>query len=260
MANREGHEDEPGLGQRGRGRDQERDPERRSGERPGGGYGLGGAERGYNQGGYGGMGSHEEGYAHGSYDRKLDATERSRGKDERTWLGRTWGPKSESNPGLRGLFGGSGVGREAFAEEWRNFERLRAERDRQAAGGRETFREERREDLPGSRWEHLRGRSQEWMARSPGLGKAPKGYTRSDERIREDICERLMNSPYDASEVEVLVTRGEVTLVGTVRSREEKWGIEDVAETVLGVQEVHNQIRLDRTEADSLGDTDQLHS
>jgi osmotically-inducible protein OsmY len=98
-----------------------------------------------------------------------------------------------------------------------------------------------------------------------GLGKAPKGYTRSDERIREDICERLMTSPYDASDVEITVSRGEVTLTGTVSSRADKWGIEDVAESILGVQDVHNQIRVNRGDARTSGttlggDTGHLHS
>ena len=88
----------------------------------------------------------------------------------------------------------------------------------------------------------------EWMTfdRAQGQGKAPKGYTRSDARIREDVCERLMYSPYDASDVEITVTNGEVTLAGVVHTRADKWGIEDVAEAVLGVRDVHNQIRLVR--------------
>jgi len=88
--------------------------------------------------------------------------------------------------------------------------------------------------------------SDEWMPfdRPRGPGKPPKGYTRSDMRIREDVCERLMYSPYDASEVEITVHDGEVTLSGVVHTRADKWGIEDVAEAVLGVQDVHNQIRL----------------
>lgn len=75
-------------------------------------------------------------------------------------------------------------------------------------------------------------------------GKAPKGYQRSDDRIREDICERLMASPLDASDVEVKVENAEVTLAGTVRSRNEKRAIEDLAASVLGVHDVHNRIRI----------------
>lgn len=95
-------------------------------------------------------------------------------------------------------------------------------------------------------------------------GKAPKGYTRSDARIREDVCERLMYSPYDASDVEVTVTNGEVTLSGVVHTRADKWGIEDVAEAVLGVHDVHNQIRLIRGQPQASGlpkdDTGRFHS
>jgi osmotically-inducible protein OsmY len=106
----------------------------------------------------------------------------------------------------------------------------------------------------------------EWMNfdRARGQGKAPKGYTRSDARIREDVCERLMYSPYDASDIEVTVSNGEVTLSGVVHTRADKWGIEDVAESVLGVHDVHNQIRLVRSESQtsdvSTHDTRKLHS
>lgn len=86
----------------------------------------------------------------------------------------------------------------------------------------------------------------EWLNfdRFQGQGKAPRGYTRSDTRIHEEVCERLMYSPYDVSEVEVTVSQGEVTLAGVVHTRADKWGIEDIAEAVLGVREVHNRIRL----------------
>src|SRR6202000_1252377 len=73
----------------------------------------------------------------------------------------------------------------------------------------------------------------------------PKGYTRSDERIREDISERLMRSFHiDSSEVTVQVLGGRVTLEGTVPSRHMKHTIEDVADTTTGVQDVDNRIRV----------------
>ncbi|MBN1208762.1 MAG: BON domain-containing protein [Myxococcaceae bacterium] len=165
----------------------------------------------------------------------------------RAWLGGNWGPKSESNPGLRGLLGGSGIGRHAFTEEWLSFKRLRAERDRLALGGAQ--REELREGLRVGRQEaprrQLPERPLEWPPHPLGLGEEPEDYTRPDERIREDIRERLMISPYDASDVEVLVTHGEVTLMGTVYSSAEQWGIEEVVEAVPGVREVHNELRLE---------------
>ncbi|XXF75250.1 BON domain-containing protein [Myxococcaceae bacterium GXIMD 01537] len=75
-------------------------------------------------------------------------------------------------------------------------------------------------------------------------GRAPKGYVRSDGRIHEDVCDRLMESRLDASDVEVKVENGEVTLTGTVRYRIEKRAIEDVAHGVPGVRDVHNRLRL----------------
>src|SRR5215212_6730036 len=76
-------------------------------------------------------------------------------------------------------------------------------------------------------------------------GRGPKGYTRSDERIREDLCDRLTDDPrVDASEIEVTVTNREVTLSGTVDSREAKRRAEDIAESVGGVTHVQNNLRV----------------
>ncbi|WP_224360943.1 BON domain-containing protein [Hyalangium versicolor] len=78
------------------------------------------------------------------------------------------------------------------------------------------------------------------------LGRAPKGYQRSDDRIREDICDRLMMSWMNAENVDVLVKNGEVTLQGTVKSRDEKRAIEALAESVLGVKDITNALRVER--------------
>jgi len=76
-------------------------------------------------------------------------------------------------------------------------------------------------------------------------GKGPKGYTRSDERIREDVSDRLTSADeVDASEIEVNVSNGEVTLKGTVDDRQAKRAAEDIAESVQGVRGVQNQIRV----------------
>jgi hypothetical protein len=76
-------------------------------------------------------------------------------------------------------------------------------------------------------------------------GRGPKGWQRSDERIREDINERLTDHPHvDASEIEVQVQNGLVTLNGTVDERHAKRLAEDIVESVSGVRDVHNQIRV----------------
>jgi hypothetical protein len=76
-------------------------------------------------------------------------------------------------------------------------------------------------------------------------GRGPKGYRRSDERILEDVNDRLTEDPrVDASEIQVDVQGGEVTLTGTVGSREERRRAEDVAEGASGVTYVMNNLRV----------------
>jgi len=80
-------------------------------------------------------------------------------------------------------------------------------------------------------------------------GRAPRGYKRSDERIQDDICDRLMqHGRIDASDVEVKVSNGEVTLTGTVESRAMKHQVEDLVDAISGVDEIHNQLRIKRAE------------
>jgi osmotically-inducible protein OsmY len=76
-------------------------------------------------------------------------------------------------------------------------------------------------------------------------GRGPKNYTRSDDRIREDVSDRLSDDSWlDASEIEVTVSKGEVTLAGTVHSREDKRHAEDLADQVSSVRHVQNNLRV----------------
>lgn len=76
-------------------------------------------------------------------------------------------------------------------------------------------------------------------------GRGPKNYSRSDDRIREDINDRLTESSFiDASEIDVAVSDHEVTLTGTVETRYEKRMAEDIADDVTGVTNVENRIRV----------------
>jgi hypothetical protein len=78
-------------------------------------------------------------------------------------------------------------------------------------------------------------------------GKGPKGYKRSDERIHDEICERLTHHPLiDASTMDVYVKDGEVTLSGEVIDRNMKHFAEDVIDQVSGVREIHNELRVFR--------------
>jgi len=98
--------------------------------------------------------------------------------------------------------------------------------------------------------------------RSQHAGRGPKGYRRSDERIREDVNERLTGDYYlDAHDVDVSVSDGVVTLTGRVDSRRDKRRAEDLAESVSGVKDVTNQLRVEQgttettTGADVIGTT-----
>jgi len=75
-------------------------------------------------------------------------------------------------------------------------------------------------------------------------GRGPKNYVRSDERIREDVNDRLTEDVWlDASEIDVAVESGEVTLSGTVVDRRAKRRAEDCVDAISGVKHVQNNLR-----------------
>ena len=83
--------------------------------------------------------------------------------------------------------------------------------------------------------------------RGPHYGKGPKGYKRSDARIHDDVCEAIAHQGHiDASNVDVKVVDAVVTLSGTVMHRHDKKGLERIVEHSRGVDEVHNELRLER--------------
>jgi BON domain-containing protein len=180
--------------------------------RYGGGEGYRGGEYGGGSGGYTrDLGRHEGG-RFGGYTRGGS----HRGATPEDWF-------DESRRDFRGAWSGGG-GEERWGRDL-------GERER---GGREDDR---------GLIERVGDRLREGMHR---IGKGPKGYKRSDERIREDVCERIARSGIDADEVEVEVQGGEVTLTGTIRSRDEKRRLEDTIEDVFGVDEVQNHLRVTR--------------
>ena len=129
--------------------------------------------------------------------------------------------------------------------------------------------EQNRPDWRDEDYNHRRGREtggDDWNERYAGLGgrgwyegwsdamhrgegqyagRGPRNYTRSDNRIEEDINERLTEHPMiDATDIEVSVQDGEVTLRGYVDHRQAKRLAEDIAESVFGVKDVNNQIKV----------------
>jgi len=79
-------------------------------------------------------------------------------------------------------------------------------------------------------------------------GRGPKGWRRSDERIKDEVCEILEREPQvDASEIEVDVNQGIVTLRGHVDSRLAKRRAEDCIEDCPGVKDIRNELSVDQS-------------
>ena len=97
-------------------------------------------------------------------------------------------------------------------------------------------------------WGPSQGRQwsgESWRVPGPFSGRGPRGYQRSDARICEEVNDRLtLHGLIDATDIEVHVDRGEVTIDGFVDSREAKHAAEECAEQVTGVHDVHNRLRI----------------
>lgn len=78
-------------------------------------------------------------------------------------------------------------------------------------------------------------------------GVGPKAPKRSDERMHEELCERLtQDEEIDASDLDVEVKNGIVVLTGSVPNRWMKYLAEEVAENVAGICEVENKLKVKR--------------
>lgn len=75
-------------------------------------------------------------------------------------------------------------------------------------------------------------------------GRGPKGYVRSDQRLREIICEHLTDdSNIDASDISIEVENQYVRLTGSIEDPELKQEVEALIERVGGVKGIDNQLR-----------------
>jgi osmotically-inducible protein OsmY len=74
-------------------------------------------------------------------------------------------------------------------------------------------------------------------------GKGPRNYRRSDARIYEDVCEALTrDGEVDATDLEVNVQDGQVTLSGSVAADDMNQRAEAVAACCAGVRGVQNRL------------------
>lgn len=103
----------------------------------------------------------------------------------------------------------------------------------------------------GDRLASAEGRSLgESTQRAIRRGRGPKNATRSDSLIAEELNERFMDDDLlDASEILLRVENGHVLLTGEVPERWMKHRAEDIADSVRGVADVENLIRVDNGEA-----------
>jgi hypothetical protein len=137
---------------------------------------------------------------------------------------KTWLPENQGVQPGSGTFGGTNYGGVVGSSPW--------------GGGAERYSIT---DPYGNDWYVKQ------LKKGHHVGPGPAGYKRSDSRITEDVCDRLMYHPdLDASGIEVSVKDGEVTLTGVAPDRRTKWEAEEVAEHVFGVKNVHNSIRISR--------------
>lgn len=110
--------------------------------------------------------------------------------------------------------------------------------DGRSQPGDNQWRTDRSQWQPGSQQGTQQQRGQHY-------GKGPKGYSRSDDRIKEDLSDRMMTHPdLDASDIDMDVNQGEVTLRGNVDSRQSRRLAEDLCDDCHGVRQVNNQLRV----------------
>jgi osmotically-inducible protein OsmY len=219
------------------------------------------------------LGSDRNRFRMGSSDEYRRNRDESRGDYDRGrqgYWGRGWEDEHDERSRFGNPIGGSGFERgynqsrtgysqpqsnypsgyrsgEIYGDRDYGYDRERYDRDRYGRGGEERGWWDRASDAVAS-WlgdDDAERRRRMDDQREHRRGRGPKGYRRSDERIKEDVNDRLTDDYYlDASDVEVMVQNTEVTLTGTVRSRNDKRRAEDLAESVSGVTNVENRLRV----------------
>jgi osmotically-inducible protein OsmY len=151
---------------------------------------------------------------------------------------------------VRSWFGDDEVARRRRMDEQDSNDAPYTEYGRQTYGGPYG-----RERYGAREWSSTEG----WRVPGPHAGRGPRGYQRSDDRIREELNDRLTaHGHIDATDIECRVVNGEVTLTGFVDSRAAKRAAEDIADDLYGVREVHNQLRIRSHGSEGVGRTSVL--
>ena len=200
------------------------------------------------------------------YDPYSDPLDREGGYyDRRPYYGPPYYTANLGIPGALGMDGRYYTGGGFFGSQGRqgtdpDFSGNRGYADR--------FRGQLRDDDGRGFWDKASDEVQSWMGDEEARkrrsmdhephhrGRGPRGYARSDERINEDVHDRLTEDwVLDASDITVSVSGGEVTLDGTVDSRQDKRRAEDIVDDVSGVGHVQNNLRVKPRYGDERGMT-----
>jgi hypothetical protein len=137
-------------------------------------------------------------------------------------------------------------------EDWRDWDKERFSNDDYSRMAGPDFRESSDhggypgvsgKTIGGGRWFNR----DEYNEQRKFMGLGPKNYSRSDDRIYEEVCDTLMKSPdIDASEIGVRVENADVILEGKVDSRRTKRLAEYLIEDLPGVGDIRNELRVIR--------------
>ncbi|HEX5046831.1 MAG TPA: BON domain-containing protein [Gammaproteobacteria bacterium] len=87
--------------------------------------------------------------------------------------------------------------------------------------------------------------TESWTLTGPHTGRGPKGWKRSDQQVIEEASQRLeRDGEVDATDIEVLAESGVITLRGSVPDRATKRRAEECVESIYGVRDVMNELRV----------------
>ena len=229
-----------------RDRERERERERDRNRYGRGSYGRYGSEREgrYESGPYEGSSS-DDPYYRGSGSRSYNEPYSNRSSDE--YYSEPYGSYDEGRYETRRRY--NEPFRRGSSYEGRSDERYDRSRYGREAETRSLLQriEDEIKSWFGDEDAERRRRADEMRTRNHA-GRGPRNYRRSDERIREDLNERLTEDPYlDASNIDLMVESCVVTMTGTVNTRYEKRRAADLAESVSGVTDINNQLRITQT-------------
>lgn len=211
-------------GSRSRGQYQDRDDYRSREEQGRGG------QQDWNQGNYGQGGYRQDDYGRDDFQR----VDNGQGGDGRDDYGFYQGARRDQGGYQRGNYGQGG-----------DYDRGQSRYGSNQDGGYQQSGHQ-----GGSSWGQGGGMQRGNDVGQSHRGRGPKNYQRSDDRICEDVCDRLSDDhDVDASDIDVSVSNREVTLSGEVDSKQVKRHAEDCADSCSGVEHVQNNLRVKKTQS-----------